>query len=127
MQKDKRHWHHVELTGRWLLAPSVLTEVKGNPAAVTTLLPRKDLRTRMACCSPTPFFMRELRSLTLAPRGILEGPSDHQRKGGDINKSSRKTMLTVLPMRILYIKFGLRVHVIVNALVISTIRLLKDE
>lgn len=57
----------------------------------------------------------------------MEGPSDHQRKGGDINKSSRKTMLTVLPMRILYIKFGLGVHVIVNALVISTIRLLKDE
>lgn len=89
--------------------------------------PSKDLRTRMACCNPTPFFMRELRSLTLAPRGTLEGPSDHQRKGGDINKSSCKTILTVLPMRILYIKFGLRVHVIANALVISTIRLLKHK
>lgn len=33
--------------------------------------------------------------------------------------------VTVLPMRFLYIKFRLRLHVIVNALVIRTIRLLK--
>lgn len=61
----------------------------------------KDLGTLMTCCTPLHFSWGRFRSLTLAARETLEGLSRHEGKGGDISKSSCKTILTVLLMRFL--------------------------
>lgn len=61
-------------------------EISGHPHTAHS----KYIRALIACCNPTPAFVRETQLLDLGLREPLEGSSQHQSKEGYINKSSFK-------------------------------------